>query len=45
MSNSKIALLAYGLAAGFILVVALHSPVKLLIASDAPASPATENAK
>ena len=45
MHNLKIAMLAYGLAVGFILVVALHSPVKVLMASDAPASSTTENAK
>jgi hypothetical protein len=32
MHNSKIAMLAYGLAVGFVLVVALHSPAKVLIA-------------
>jgi len=45
MHNSKIAMLAYGLAVGFVLVVALHSSAKVLIASDAPASSTTENAK
>ena len=45
MHNFKIAMLAYGLAVGFILVVALHSPTKVLIASDGPASSTTENPK
>jgi hypothetical protein len=45
MYNSKIAMIAYGLAVGFILVVALHSPAKVLIASHAPASSTTVNPK
>jgi hypothetical protein len=45
MRNSKIAMLAYGLAVGFVLLVALHSPAKVLIASDAPASSTTVNPK
>jgi hypothetical protein len=35
MRNSKIAVLCYGLAVGFILVVAFRSPAKVLVASDA----------
>jgi hypothetical protein len=38
MPNSKIAMLAYGIAVGFILVVAFHSPAKLLLATDDPAT-------
>jgi hypothetical protein len=37
MRNSKIAMLGYGLAVGFILAVAFHSPAKVLVASDEPA--------
>ena len=37
MRNFKVALLAYGLAAGFILTVAFHSPAKMLLTADAPA--------
>jgi hypothetical protein len=40
MRNSKIAIL---LAAGFILVVAFHSPAKVLVAADVPGP--TVNAK
>jgi hypothetical protein len=36
MRNSKIAVLCYLLATGFILVVAFHSPAKVLVAADAP---------
>ncbi len=35
MRSSKVAVLAYGLAVGFILAVVFHSPAKLLMA-DAP---------
>ena len=42
MRNSKVVMLAYGLAVGFILVVAFHSPAKLLVA-DAPALTATSS--
>src|ERR1700722_2368706 len=35
MRNPKIAMLWYGLAVGFILVVAFHSPAKVLVASEA----------
>ena len=45
MYNSKIAMLAYGLAVGFILLVALHSPGKVLVASHTPASSTTVNLK
>jgi hypothetical protein len=38
MRNSKIAILCYGLAVGFILIVAFHSPAKVLVAADEPAS-------
>jgi hypothetical protein len=34
MHNPKIAMLWYGRAVGFILVVAFHSPAKVLVASD-----------
>jgi len=34
MRNSKIAMLGYGLAVGFILAVAFHSPAKMLVASE-----------
>jgi hypothetical protein len=44
MRNSKIAMLWYGLAVSFILVVAFHSPAKVLVASDAPI-PMTLNVK
>jgi hypothetical protein len=37
MRNSRIAMLGYGLAVGFILAVAFHSPAKVLVASGAPA--------
>jgi hypothetical protein len=43
MRNSKIAILCYVLAAGFILIVAFHSPAKVLVAADVPAP--TETAK
>lgn len=38
MRNPKIAMLCYGLAAGFILVVAFHSPTKMLVAADVQSS-------
>jgi hypothetical protein len=44
MHNSKLAMLGYGLAAGFILVVAFYSSPKVLVASDA-ATPTTASAK
>jgi hypothetical protein len=37
MGNPKIAFIAYGLAVGFILVVAFHSPSKMLITASVPA--------
>ena len=37
MSNSKVAIVAYCLAVGFILAVALHSPSKTLVAASVPA--------
>jgi hypothetical protein len=37
MGNPKIAIVAYCLAVGFILVVAFHSSSKMLIAASAPA--------
>ena len=41
MGNSKIAILAYCLAVGFILAVAFHSPSKRFITASAPvAAPA-----
>jgi hypothetical protein len=36
MGNSKIAIVAYCLAVGFILVVAFHSPSKELVAASEP---------
>lgn len=36
VGNPKIALVAYGLAIGFILVVAFHSPSKTLITASVP---------
>jgi hypothetical protein len=36
MSNSKIALLAYGLAVGFILTVAFHLSSKQMVAASEP---------
>jgi hypothetical protein len=45
MRNSKIAMLGYGLAVGFILVVAFHSPAKVLVASDAPTPTTALSAK
>jgi hypothetical protein len=45
MRNSTIAMLGYGLAIGFILVVAFHSPAKVLAASDAPAPTTALSAK
>jgi hypothetical protein len=36
MSNSKITLLAYGLAVGFILAVAFHLPSKQMVAASEP---------
>jgi hypothetical protein len=38
MHNSKVAIVCYAMAVGFILAVAFHSPAKLLIAADAPAA-------
>jgi hypothetical protein len=37
MGNPKIAMVAYGLAVGFILVVAFHSPSKMLTTATLPA--------
>jgi hypothetical protein len=45
MRNSKIAMLGYGIAIGFIFVVAFHSPAKVLVAADMPAPTAALNAK
>jgi hypothetical protein len=45
MRNSKIAILGYGLAVGFILAVAFHSPAKVLVASDAPVPTTALSAK
>jgi hypothetical protein len=45
MRNSKVALLGYGLAVGFILAVAFHSPAKLLVAADEPAPAVASIAK
>jgi hypothetical protein len=36
MRNSKMAIIGYVLAVGFILVVAFHSPAKLLVAGTEP---------
>jgi hypothetical protein len=45
MRNSKIGMFGYGLAVGFILVVAFHSPAKVVAAADAPAPSTTLDAK
>jgi len=45
MRNSKITMLGYGLAVGFILAVAFHSPAKVLVASDEPARTTVLSAK
>jgi hypothetical protein len=45
MGNSKIGMFGYGLAVGFILVVAFHSPAKVVVAADAPAPSTTLDAK
>jgi hypothetical protein len=45
MPNSKIAILCYGLAVGFILVVAFHTPAKVLVASDGTVPTTISNAK
>jgi hypothetical protein len=39
MRNSKMAMLGYGLAVGFILAFAFHSPAKMLLASDDASAP------
>jgi hypothetical protein len=36
MGNSKITIVAYCLAVGFILAVAFHSPSKMLVTASAP---------
>ena len=36
MHNSKVAVVCYAMAVGFILAVAFHSQTKLLITADAP---------
>jgi hypothetical protein len=38
MYNSKVAVICYAVAVGFILAVAFHSPAKLLITADVPTS-------
>jgi hypothetical protein len=45
MGNPKIAIVAYCLAAAFILVVAFHSPSKTLITASAPAIAPVSNLK
>jgi hypothetical protein len=45
MRNPKIAMLWYGLAVGFILVIAFYSPGKVLVASDAPTPTTTLSVK
>jgi hypothetical protein len=45
MHSSKIAIICYGLAAGFILIVAFHSPTKVMVATDASATTTTLDAK
>jgi hypothetical protein len=37
MRSSKLAIVAYGIAIGFILVVAFHSPTKVFVTADDPA--------
>jgi hypothetical protein len=41
MHNSKVAILCYAMAVGFVLAVAFHSTSKLLVASDDPAPTAS----
>jgi len=41
MHNSKVAIICYAAAVGFILAVAFHSPAKLLITADVPAAPSS----
>jgi hypothetical protein len=38
MHNSKVAIVCYAMAVGFILAVAFHSSTKLLVAADTPAA-------
>jgi hypothetical protein len=38
MHNSRVAIICYAAAVGFILAVAFHSPAKLLITADVPAA-------
>lgn len=38
MYNSKVAILYYVMAVGFVLAVAFHSPAKLVITAEAPAA-------
>jgi hypothetical protein len=45
MRNSRVAILGYGIAVGFILAVAFHSPAKMLLASDAPVASSAFSAK
>ena len=45
MRSSKLSLLGYGLAVGFILAVAFHSPAKVMVAADTAAPMATLSAK
>jgi hypothetical protein len=45
MGNSKIAIVAYFLAVGFILVVVFHSPAETLITASVPAVTPVSNLK
>jgi hypothetical protein len=45
MHNSKVAIICYAVAVGFILAVAFHSPAKLLMEADALAPATTSSAK
>jgi hypothetical protein len=38
MHNSKVAIICYAVAVGFILAVAFHSPARMLITADVPAA-------
>jgi len=38
MHNSRVAIICYAMAIGFILAIAFHSPAKLMLADDEPDS-------
>jgi hypothetical protein len=41
MHNSKVTIVCYAIAVGFILAVAFHSPAKLILVADDPAPTAS----